>query len=112
MLAGGIAFRGSIHSAEPNKGHDVYNGENIVGLGIQGEPQVANVDLAKVDDASLWQFRDILPARGFAFPQVFVCPTATPFDPTREAFTNTATLLFPRDDLAEFPFDMLVLSRS
>ena len=66
--------------------------------------------LDKISDNSLWSIRDLLPERGFAVARVAHCPNAVAFDPKKMAFTNTATVFFPRDDLSGFPFDMLFLS--
>ncbi len=42
---------------------------------------------------------------------IATCPNAVQFDPKKIAFTDTATVFGPRDDLAEMPFDLLFLSR-
>ena len=108
MIAGGIAFRNE-KSHKPN-GHSVYKGENIVAAELQGDPVVENVDLDKISDNSLWSASSILPIRGFATAQVAHCINVVAFDPKEVAFTNTATLFFPRADLDKFPFDLLFLS--
>jgi hypothetical protein len=59
----------------------------------------------------LWRFADILPERGFAFHQISPALTCAPFTPEKCIILNTASLFFPKGELAEFPFDFLVLSR-
>ncbi len=108
MLAGGLAFRGN--KPQTADGLSVYKGENIVAAELQGHPVLPHCDVAQADDPSLWRFLDILPPKGYAIPQVAHCPNAVAFDPRRIAFTNTATVFFPRDDLSAFPFDLLLLS--
>lgn len=108
MVAGGIAFRGS--RVEKTDGHDVYKGENIVAAELQGEPAMASVALGAADDRSLWAYESLLPERGYALAQVAHSPNACSFNSKKQAFTNTATLFFPREDLAGVPFDLLLLS--
>lgn len=108
MIGGGIAFRGS--KAQTSSGIDVYKGENIIAAELQGEPALPRADFSKIDDISLWRYKDIHPAKGLAVPRVAHCANGIMFDPTKQAFTNTATLLFPRDDLVDVPFDLLLLS--
>jgi len=108
MITAGIELRGQ--KAYMPGGHPVYKGENIVAGEIQGDPVERDFDLSGIDKNSLWAFPDILPHRGFAIPQVAHCPNAAPFDPANATFTNTVTLLFPREDLQEFPFDLLFMS--
>jgi SAM-dependent methyltransferase len=108
MLSGGIAFRNQM--ARVKGGHAVYKGENIVAAEIQGEPVEVDVDLSGISDNSLWAFGSVLPQKGYAIARIAHCPNAAAFDSTQTAFTNTATIFFPRDDLSNFPFDLLFLS--
>lgn len=108
MIAGGVAFRGS--KPQCTNGINIYKGENIVAAELQGEAALTNADLSKIDDISLWKYRDIHPPRGLAVARVAHCPNGASFDPSKTAFTNTATILLPRDALANMPFDLLLLS--
>jgi hypothetical protein len=110
MIRMGAAFRGEIHEAE-KEGMDVFKGENIVACQLEGEPVNRNIDVNRMDDASLWRFADILPKKGFAFHRISTALTSAPFSPERCVMLNTATLFFPKPELADFPFDFLVLSR-
>jgi hypothetical protein len=67
-------------------------------------------DFDKIDDISLWRYADIHPPVGLAIAQVAHCPNGVIFDPSKIAFTNTASILFPRNDLAAVPFDLLLMS--
>lgn len=108
MIAGGIAFRGSKVQCE--NGIDVYKGENIIACELQGVAVLPSADFGRIDDASLWRYTSIHPTRGLAVAQVAHCPNGVLFDPRKEAFTNTATLLFPRDEFTAVPFDLLLMS--
>lgn len=110
MIRMGAAFRGEIHQAKKG-GLDVFKGENIVACQLEGDPVNQNIDVNKMDDASLWRFADILPKRGFAFHRISTALTAAPFSPANCIVLNTATLFFPKSELKNFPFDFLVLSR-
>ncbi len=110
MVRMGAAFRGEIHQAEKG-GLDVFKGENIVACQLEGDPVNQDIDVNKMDDASLWRFADILPERGFAFHQISPALTCAPFKPRKCIILNTASLFFPKASLVEFPFDFLVLSR-
>jgi len=110
MIRMGAAFRGEIHLATKG-GLDVFKGENIVACRLEGSPVNQNIDVSKMDDASLWRFEDILPKGGFAFHRISTALTAAPFAPAKCIVLNTATLFFPKSELKEFPFDFLVLSR-
>ena len=111
MIAGGIAFRKE-QKHYKLEGHLVYKGENIISAELQGDPVEQGIDLNFVSDNSLWSFDSILPRKGFAVARVAHCINAVVFDPAKVAFTNTATLFFPREELAEFPFDLLFLSNT
>ncbi len=108
MIAGGVAFRGS--KAQRKNGINVFKGENIIAAELQGDPALASADFGKIDDVSLWRVADIHPAVGLAVAQVAHCPNGVLFDPMKAAFTNTATILMPCDDLAKAPFDLLLMS--
>lgn len=108
MIAGGVAFRG----AKPQcaSGIDIFKGENIVAAELQGGAALFSANLSLIDDISLWKYRDIHPTRGLAVARVAHCANGVMFDPAKIAFTNTATILLPRDNLADVPFDMLLMS--
>jgi len=110
MIRMGAAFRGEVHQIE-NGGADVFKGENIVACQLEGDPVNQNIDVNKMDDASLWRFADILPKKGFAFHRISTALTVAPFAPVDCIILNTATLFFPKSELRDFPFDFLVLSR-
>ena len=110
MIRMGAAFRGEIHEAE-KEGMDVFKRENIVACQLEGDPVNRNIDVSRMDDASLWRFADILPKKGFAFHRISTALTCAPFSPAQCVMLNTATLFFPKSELADFPFDFLVLSR-
>lgn len=111
MIGAGIAWRGSRADAEAGQGVPVYKGENILAGDLHGEPNHSNARLAAADDLGLFRLGSILPPKVYAVAQIERCPNAVPFDPTRLAFTNTATLLGPRTDLESLPFDLLLVSR-
>lgn len=118
MLLGGIAFRGNRQQSA--SGVDVYKGENIVATEIYGAPAEPGVDPALADDASIWRFAEdpadpaarpnLIPNRAFAVAAVAHCPNLCAFNPREVAFTNTAQIFVPRDEYADFPFDLLFLS--
>ena len=110
MIRMGAAFRGEVHEIKQG-GMDVFKGENIVACQLEGNPVNQNIDVNKMDDASLWRFADILPQIGFAFHRISTALTCAPFAPKDCVILNTATLFFPRAELAKYPFDFLVLSR-
>lgn len=110
MIRMGAAFRGEVHQIK-NGGMDVFKGENIVACRLEGDPVNQNIDVNKMDDASLWRFADILPEKGFAFHRISTALTAAPFSPGNGIILNTATLFFPKSELKNFPFDFLVLAR-
>ncbi|MCX6903216.1 MAG: N-6 DNA methylase [Verrucomicrobia bacterium] len=110
MLRRGAVFRGEIHQAE-QAGKNVFKGENIVACTLEGSPVNTDIDVARMSDPSLWAYQDILPRHGFAFHRISTALTCAPFDPAKLVMLDTATLFFPKADLAGFPFDFLVLSR-
>src|SRR5437868_4105648 len=90
MLRRGAVFRGEIHEAS-DAGLDIFKGENIVACRVEGDPIKKKIDIQRVDDPSLWRFRDILPRHGFAFHQIATALTCAPFDPRQIAFLDTGT---------------------
>jgi hypothetical protein len=110
MLRRGAVFRREIHQAAQD-GITVFKGENIVSCRIEGNAQHENIDATRVADPSLWRFADILPEGGFVLHQIATALTCAPFDPHKAMFLDTATLFIPDRKFAEFPFDILVLSR-
>jgi hypothetical protein len=112
MIRMGCAFRGKTPLATASdKAFTFFKGENISAGAVEGTAQKVGVDIDGIDDNALWRFRNILPERGFAFLQITLGLTCAPFDPSKLAFLNTATLFFPQKSLAKFPFDLLLLSR-
>lgn len=108
MIARGVVFRRG--KVQKKNGTDVFKGENIIAAGLQGDPALESADFDKIDDVGLWRYADIHPPLGLAVPQMAHCPNGVLFDPARVAFTDTATILFPRNDLAAVPFDVLLMS--
>jgi len=111
LLTRGAVFRGKKVSLPDNEGYDVYKGENVAACTIEGNPQEHSIDVDKMDDPSVWRFRNILPAKGYAFQRICLTPTCTSFNPEKLVFLDTTTLFFPEESLIDFPFDLLVLSR-
>ncbi len=109
MIRRGVSLRRQIHFAETGK--PTFKGENINACQIAGEPVFANLDVSKVDDPSIWRYDNILPKRAFAFHQIATALTSAPFIPKDTVFLDTATLFFPKAELSDFPFDLLVVSR-
>jgi hypothetical protein len=110
MLRRGAVFRGQQHHIEQG-GFDVFKGENIAACALEGHPIARNVDVSRMSDPSIWRFQDILPEGGFAFHQIAPALYCAPFNPHETVFLDTATLFIPEDRLADFPFDVLMLSR-
>lgn len=108
MLTRGVVFRNQ--KSYMTGGHLIYKGENIVAAELQGAPVEVDVDLNGISDNSLWSIREFLPAHGYAVARVAHCVNAVAFNPATVAFTDTATLFFPRTDLMAFPFDLYFLS--
>lgn len=108
MLARGVVLRGD--KPQSKKGIPLYKGENIIATELQGDPVLKNVNIEKVDDISLWRYASLHPKHGFAIAGVAHCPNAVGFNPARMTFTDTVTILLPRDDLADMPIDILLLS--
>lgn len=111
MVGAGLAWRGKRADAPANEGIDVYKGENILAGELFGNPEHRNADISKADDLGMFKLGSILPQRVFAIAQIERCPNVVAFDPTKAAFTNTATLFVPRQDLQQVPFDILLVSR-
>lgn len=110
MIRMGAAFRGKKHHSEKG-GLPVFKGENVTACEIAGTAVETNIDVSKMDDSSVWRFSDILPPRGFAFHQIAPALYCAPFNPLELILLNTTSLFFPKDQLADYPFDLLVLSR-
>lgn len=112
MIRRGAVFRNmKVAATNAANAFDFYKGENISAGAVEGNPVESGLDIDQVSDSSMWRFRDILPERGFAFLQISLGITAASFDPKKMAFLDTATLFFPQKTLANFPFDLLLLSR-
>ena len=112
MIRRGAVFRNmKVVATQAENAYDFYKGENISAGAVEGNPVESGLDIDQVSDSSMWRFRDILPARGFAFLQISLGITAAAFDPKKMAFLDTATLFFPQKTLGDFPFDLVVLSR-
>ena len=83
---------------------------------LVGEPIVQNLDwvqsmivryLGEPNDRSKPR---LLPKRGWAVPQICRSPVTASIDPAHTALANTTTIFLPEDNLADFPFDLLLLS--
>ena len=112
MAATGASYRGKKRAASKNeKGLDFYKGENIRACRVENLPADENIVPSSVDDPSLWRFPDILPERGFVLPRICRGVAAAPLNPREMACLSTTTVFFPREELAKFPFDILLLSR-
>jgi type I restriction-modification system DNA methylase subunit len=111
MLRRGAVFRNKKRQAQSGSGFDIYKGENISAGLIEGAPVDIDIDVDYMSDSSLWRFRDILPTSGIAMLQISKGLTAVKFDPRQMVFLDTATLFFPFDRYAKFPFDLLMLSK-
>ena len=109
MISGGIAFRTSDRITS-KKGFAIYKGENIIAAELQGEPALVNADIDRADDSTLWRYRSIHPPVGLAVAGMAHCPNGVLFDPSKQAFTNTATILLPSEELSGFPFDLILMS--
>lgn len=109
LIKYGIALRGQLSHSD--QGLDLFKGENIRTGSLVGEPVHRRVDVTAASSPSVWAYPQILPPRMFAFPLIEQVPCAAAFDPTQQAMLNTVTVFGPRDDLVDFPFDVLVISR-
>ena len=112
MLTDGAVLGGNARSAlGREKRGDFYQGRNIRVAKVEGEPGKSGIAVNSVRNLSLWRYPEILPKRGFAFLQICPGVTAAPFNPHERMFLSTATLMFPREELSDFPFDIALLSR-
>jgi len=111
MISRGVVFRATRPPAEGGAGkHDVYKGENIIAGELQGDPILRSCDPSAAASPYLWQYGAILPEKAYAVAQVAHCPNAVQFNPTRTAFTDTATILMPAEHAKDVPFDLLLMS--
>lgn len=110
MIHRGASFRGKNFTSE-TAGLPVFKGEHITACAIEGEPIYTNIDVMRMDDPSVWRFAEILPAKGFAFHQIAPALYCAPFDPHKVVLLDTTSFIFPGERYADFPFDLLVLSR-
>lgn len=111
MVSRGIVYAGKKRVTTTGQRHTVYKAENILAGAIYGEPQDVNIDISAARNRYLFDHLEVLPERMWAVAMIATCPNAVRFDPRRIAFTDTATIFGPRDDLADMPFDLLFLSR-
>lgn len=112
-IGGGMTFRGN-QPAEVNgnvAAPSLWKGQHIVTGGFVGNPLVRALDITTSDDHGLRRYNSALPLRGWTFPQITLAPCCAPMQRDEYAFDNTVTLFFPREDIEEFPFDLLVASR-
>ena len=109
MICRGSVFRSKKRHIA-GSGLPVYKGENITPCLIDGPPVETNIDVAYMDDPSLWKYINILPHRGYAFHRIALTLQGAPFDPHEICLLDSATLFIPAADLESFPFDFLVLS--
>lgn len=112
MIRRGCVFRNKKPLAcDPARAFDFYKGENVSVGRVEGLAVESGIDIDAIDDNALWRFRDLLPTRGFACLQITLGLTCAPFDPRKLAFLDTVTVFFPRTELQDFPFDLLLASR-
>ena len=111
MVSRGVVFAGRKAFATKGSGHAIYKAENIVSGEIFGEPQDVSVDISAARNRYLFEYMDILPNRLWAVARIERCPNAVSFDPRKLAFTDTATIFAPREDLVAVPFDLMFISR-
>ncbi len=119
MLARGFVFRSSGRGTAAG-GIDIYKSENISACELVGVPAALGIEVRSTDDPAMWRFLGdpndlirkpaILPHRAYAVSGMAHCPNLVAFDPSKVAFTDTATIFVPRDEVSMFPFDMLFLS--
>lgn len=110
MLTRGIVFRGQKEVSTDGVGLAVYKGENIIAGELQGSPSIDRCNVSLASDPSLWRYSDILPNYAFAIAQVAHAPNAVRFNPSKIAFTDTATIFIPAERARHVPFDLLFLS--
>ncbi len=106
MIGRGMVFRRQKHPGN----WKIYKGENILPCQFIDQPVETNIDVTRVSDPSFWRFPSVLPESAFAFQQICLLPNACRFNPQKHAFLDTTTLFFPERELANFPFDFLVLA--
>jgi type I restriction-modification system DNA methylase subunit len=111
MISRGVVFAGRKAFAAKGSGHTIYKAENIVTGEIFGDPQDTGVDISAARNRYLFEFMDILPEKLWAVAMIATCANAVGFDPRSVAFTDTATIFAPRNDLVSVPFDLLFVSR-
>jgi SAM-dependent methyltransferase len=111
MIARGIVWRGARVEASLGQGIKVYKAENIVSGGLVGEPQDGNADISQASDLGLFRLESLLPKQIWAVAMIATCPNAALITPSKEVFTDTATLMAMRQDLDTFPLDLLFISR-
>lgn len=109
QITGGVAFRNKRKEYSTESSQDVYKGENIIACELYGDPVEEGLVVSKAHDPSIWRSAD-LPETAFAFAQVAHVPNAARFEPATTAFTNTATLLVPKKEYSQVPFDIIMLS--
>ena len=109
LIRYGVARRGKGDAATP--GHRLWKGENVRTGSLAGAPAFGNIDVATVDSPGVWAYPEILPKVMYALPLIEQIACAAPFDPSADAMLNTVSVFAPRHDLADFPFDVLLVSR-
>ena|GEM_PF-2427809 len=109
LIREGLAKRGQVHFRNRG-GHRLFKGENVTASRLAGVPVFEKFDVSKASSPSIWAYPEILPKTLYALPILAQLPVAAPFNPAEIAMENTVTLFGPRADLADFPFDVLLLS--
>jgi hypothetical protein len=109
LIKDGLAKRGELHYL-PKGGHTVFKGENISAARFSGDPVHVKFDVSKTSSPSVWAYPSILPTVMYGIPVIEQVPVAAPFDPRKIAVENTVIVFGPRADLADVPFDAVLLS--
>jgi SAM-dependent methyltransferase len=111
LIKDGARLRRQIVVAAIGVGFDVYKGENITAARFAGEPVHRGLDISQASAPSIWAYSDALPDVIYALPTIERVPVAAPFNPHTTAVLNTCSVFAPRADLADVPFDVVLLSR-
>ena len=110
LIKDGARLRGQVVAAT-GAGLDVYKGENVTACRFTGDPVHRGLDITEASAPSIWAYVNILPELVYALPTIERVPVAAPFNPHRVAVLNTCTVFAARYDLADVPFDVVLLSR-
>lgn len=95
----------------PEGGLPVWKGENVTTSVFTGDYLYTHLDVTQAHSATVWAYAHILPPKMYAIPIIEQVPVAAEFDPSQVAVVNSVAVFGPRFDLADVPFDMVLLSR-